>query len=154
MAQHLDHHDAEILLRLYELRREEKLRTAREWFFTALPVNSMAEFAKLCPPGSRENAYSRMVGSYWDMAASILNHGLVNEDLFFENTGELWGVWTKIEPLIGAMRDASKNPLQYENLERAAKRYEAWMEKRAPGALAFRKTRLASVRDAAAQRKD
>ncbi|MGH9449599.1 MAG: DUF4760 domain-containing protein [Terriglobia bacterium] len=153
MPQHLDHHDAEILLRLYELRREEKLRAARQWFFSGLRADSAEEVTKRYPPGSEEDAYARMVGSYWEMAASILNHGLINEELFFENTGELWAVWNKIEPLVAGMRERSKNPHQFENLERAGKKYEEWMEKRAPGALALRKAWFASMSAASAQKK-
>lgn len=139
MPQHLDHHDAELLLKLYDLRREEKLRQAREWFLGQFNPGSLEEMRKQCPLRSEENRYSRMVASYWEMAASLLNHGLINEDLFFENNGELWAVWMKIEPIVVAFRAEVKNPHAYGNLEIAGKKYEAWMEKRAPGALDARR---------------
>lgn len=153
MPQHLDHHDAELLLKLYDLRREEKLRAAREWFLGKFQADSADDLMKRYPPGSQENAYFRMVGSFWEMAASLLNHGLINEDLFFENTGELWACWNKMEPFVTAMRERSKNPHQFEHLERAAKKYEAWVENRAPGAIAVRKTMFAQMQAAAAQKK-
>ncbi|MGH9351298.1 MAG: DUF4760 domain-containing protein [Terriglobia bacterium] len=139
MPQHLDHHDAELLLRLYDLRREEKLRQAREWYLQEFQADTRENLMKQFPPGTKENAYYRMVVTYWDMAASLLNHGLINEDLFFENNSELWAIWSRIEPLLAEIRAASKNPLVYGNLEAAGKKYEAWMEKRAPGALAVRR---------------
>lgn len=139
MPQHLDHHDAELLLHLYDLRREEKLRKAREWFFIEFQANTRENLIKQYPPGTQENAYYRMVVTYWEMAASMLNHGLINEDLFFENNSELWAIWSKIEPLLAEIRAASKNPHVYENLEIAGKKYDAWMEKRAPGALDARR---------------
>ena len=140
--QHLDHHDAELLLRLYELRREDKLRRARDWFIAEFRADGQEDLAKRYPPGTEESAFWRMVPSYWEMAASLLNHGLINEDLFFENNGELWAVWIKIEPIVAGIRERIKNPHAYGNLEAAAKKYEAWMEKRAPGALAFRRSFL------------
>lgn len=153
MPQHLDHHDGELLLKLYDLRREEKLRAAREWFLGKLQADSVDDFVKRYPPGSQEEVYWRMVGSYWEMAASLLNHGLINEDLFFENTGELWACWNKIEPFIAALRERFKNPHQFGQIERAAKKYEAWMENRAPGAIAVRKAMFAQLQAAAAQKK-
>lgn len=153
MPQHLDHHDAELLLKLYELRREEKLRAAREWFLSKFQADSPDDLMKRYPFGSQEDAYCRMVGSYWEMAASLLNHGLINEDLFFENTGEMWACWNRLEPFIPAMRERFKNPHQFEHLERAAKKYEAWVENRAPGAIAHRKEMFAQMRAAAAQKR-
>ncbi len=134
-----DHHDAEILLRLYELRREEKLRAARDWFLREFQAETFDELMKRYPYGTQENAYFRMVTGYWEMVASLLNHGLIHEELLFENTGELWAVWEKIKKYVPASRQAFKNPKALENLERAAQKYEEWMNHRAPEALAARR---------------
>jgi hypothetical protein len=134
LREHPDHHDAELLLRLYDLRREERLREAREWFMREMKMESAADFAARVPRGSREHAYYLMVTSYWEMAASIVNRGLINEDLFFENTGELWIVWQKVKHLAPAARETFKYP-HWENLETVAEKYEKWMNKRAPEAL-------------------
>jgi hypothetical protein len=131
-----DHHDAELLLRLYELRREEKLRQAREWFMREFYVQSLEESRQRFPSGSQENTYYRMVTSYWEMVASIVNHGLIKEDFFFENTGEIWIVWQRIKPLAPALRETSKNPLYWKNLESLCEKFEKWMAQRAPEALA------------------
>ncbi|HVB87221.1 MAG TPA: hypothetical protein VNK23_11220 [Candidatus Dormibacteraeota bacterium] len=88
---------------------------------------------QLAPPGSEENASMRMVTSYWNMAASIVNRGLIDEEFFFENTGEQWAVWGRIRALAPAMRERSMNPHQYEHLEKHVNRFETWREERAPG---------------------
>ena len=142
MRESPDNYDAELLLRLYELRREEKLRRAREWLIGKFQADSLEEFDRQFPPGSEENALFRMAVSYWDMAASLVNHGLLKEDLFFENTGEFWLTWEKIRHLAPAIREARKNPLAWKNLETLARKYEQWMATRAPEALEVMRKRL------------
>lgn len=137
-----DNYDAELLLRLYELRREEKLRRAREWLIGKFHADSIEDFDKQYPMGSEENALFRMAVSYWDMAASLVNHGLIKEDLFFENTGELWLTWEKVRQLAPGFREARKNPVVWKNLETLARKYEQWMATRAPEALEVQRKRL------------
>jgi len=76
------------MLRLYDIRREPRLREARDWYMSHFNPKSPEEVMTLCPPGSQENAFMRMVFSYWDMVASIVNRGLIDEEFFFENSGE------------------------------------------------------------------
>jgi hypothetical protein len=135
MREHADHYDADLLLRLYDLRREERLRQAREWFVREFHADSMEDLYKRFPFGSGENDRYRMVLGYWEMAASIVNRGLINEELFFENGGELWTVWAKIKHLVPEARIMWKNPYLFQNLENLAAKYEKWMEARAPGAV-------------------
>jgi hypothetical protein len=142
MKEHADHYDADLLLRLYDMRREEKLRQAREWFFREFQANSMDDLYKRFPSGSKENDYYRMVVSYWEMAGSIVKRGLINEELFFEHSGEIWAVWSKIKQLVPEARTAWKNPHLYRNLEATAEKYEQWMEARSPGALALMRERF------------
>ena len=130
-----DQHDAELLLRLYDLRREEKLRKARDWFVREFHVESLEESGERFPPGSQENAYYRMVTSYWEMVASIVNHGLIREEFFFENTNEIWIVWQRIKPLAAATRRVFQNPYVWTNMETLCDKFEKWMAKRAPDAL-------------------
>lgn len=135
MRDHPDHHDAELLLRLYDLRREAKLRQAREWFIREFRAGSAEEFYQRYPGGTQENALFRMVVSYWDMACSIVNQGLIKESFFFENTSEFWIVWAKIRHLAPEMREKRKNPDVWNNLETLAVKFEKWMGTRAPKAL-------------------
>lgn len=112
--------DANLLLRLYELRREEKLRQARDWFTKNFRANTVDEFLKLCPLGSQENAYFRMVSSYWDMAASFVTNGVLHRDLFAQNCRELLFVWLRISDFIPAWRERMGNPNIARNLEAVA----------------------------------
>jgi len=149
----VNHDQANLLLRLYELRREPRMREAREWYFANYQPNSLEDMTKLAPPGSPANASVRMVLSYWEMAASMVNRGLIDEDFFFENTGEQWAVWGRIKALVPTMRERSKNPHQYANLEEHVNRFEAWREKRAPGSGEAMRQMMAQMRQAASQTK-
>ena len=77
-----------------------------------------------------------MVFGYWDQACAFLNHGLLHEDLFFETNGEFFGVWERVKPGIQEGRKRWSNNQFLANLEKAAKRYETWIETRSPGHLA------------------
>jgi hypothetical protein len=112
--------DANLLLRLYELRREEKLRQARDWFAKNFHASTVEEFLKLCPLGSQENAYFRMVSSYWEMAASFVTNGVLHRDLFVQNCRELLFVWIRISDFIPAWRERMGNPNIARNLEAVA----------------------------------
>ena len=140
-----DHHDAELLLRLYDLRREEKLRLARDWFTREFSAASLEEVRKKYPAGTQENSYYRMVTSYWEMVASFVNHGLIKEEFFFENTGEIWIVWEKIKPLVASVREAYKNPYVWKNLETLCTKFEKWMAGRASEALDALRAIIASA---------
>jgi hypothetical protein len=127
------HEQVNLMLRLYDLRREPLMREARAWFVANFRPQSAEEVMKICPPGSKENAYMRMVVSYWEMVTNIVNRGLINEEFFFENSGEQWFVWEAVKPIAGEWRTILKNPHAWERLEEHCKRLEAWREKRAPG---------------------
>ena len=146
MRESADNYDADLLLHLYELRREERLRRAREWLIEEFHIDSVESFGRQLPPGSEENAYFRMALSYWDMAASLVNHGLLKEDLFFENTGEFWVIWERVKHLVPGLREIRKNPLVWRNLETLAHKYEQWMATRAPEALNETRRRLKAAR--------
>ena len=133
------HEQVTLLLRLYDLRRESRLRQARTWFIENFHVNTPEDMLTKYPPGSEESTNVRMVVSYWDMVASIVNRGLIDEEFFFENTGEIWVVWERIHALAPAWRVAFKNPHVFENMEQVCQRLEAWREKRAPGSTAAMK---------------
>lgn len=125
--------DVNLLLHLYEMRREEKLRQAREWYSANVAFETLEDMQKLCPPGTPENAQLRMVVSYWDMVASFITSGVLNRELFFQNTRELLLTYIRIEKALPALREAYKDPLAFSNLETVATEFKAWMNKRAPG---------------------
>lgn len=143
------HAQAQLQLQLYDLRREAKLRQAREWFVGKFFADTPEQINQLAPPGSDENAYMRMVTSYWEQACGLLNAGLLHENLFFETNGEFFLVWDRCQPVIAALRTMYKYPPFLINLEQAAQRYEKWMEQRAPGHLEAMRQWMQQMRQAA-----
>jgi len=141
------HDQANLLLRLYEMRREPRMREARDWYFSKFHPTSLEDMNRY-PMTSPESASMRMVISYWGMAASMVNRGLIDEDFFFENTGEQWMVWERIKAFVPAMRERSKNPHQYESLEKHVNSLEAWREKRAPGTTEAMRQMMAQMQQA------
>lgn len=127
--------DANLLIRLYDLRREEKLREARAWFFANFKPKSMAELNQLCPPGSDDNARMRMVASYWDMAASFVTAGVLNPELFFASNRELLVVTVRFAPVLADIRAAFKDPTFLKNLETVGQQYSDYLNKVSPGTL-------------------
>ena len=115
--------DANLILRLYEMRREETMRKARDWFVKNMHCDSVEEYAQVAPPGSQENAYARQVITYWEMVASLIASGVLNEHLFFQSGQELLLVWTRIEKMLPKMRENFKNPGLWKNLEVVAQHY-------------------------------
>lgn len=124
---------AQLLLQLYDLRREARLRQARDWFLENYHPRSLDEANRLTPLRSQESAFARMVTTYWDQACALLNHGLLHEHLFFETTGEFFAVFEQLRPILPELRRRYANPHFYEHLEKASLRYEKWMKQRAPG---------------------
>ena len=124
--------DVNLILRLYELRREEKMRAAREWFITSFKPQTFQEFLEIAPPGSPQNAQYRMVTTYWEMVASFITSGVLNEELYFQSGGELLFCWARIMHLVPEMRQVFGNHVAG-NLENAAGRYIQYMEGREPG---------------------
>ena len=133
MANQATYDDANLILRLYELRRDEKLRTAREWFMKNFRAKSLEEVMQMIPMGSQENAYFRMVISYWEMAASFVTAGVLNRDLFFESNGELMAVWERTRHLLPEFRAMFKNPESWKNLEQVGNAYIEHMKSKGPG---------------------
>jgi hypothetical protein len=113
------HHDVEVILKLYELRRDDRMRKARSWLF-GYKAGNAAEHQAACPPGSDQDAFYRMVTSYWDMAASFVTSGAVNKELFLQSAGELLFVWEKTKATIADTRKVTSNPNYYSNLETVA----------------------------------
>jgi len=127
------HEHANLMLKLYDIRREPVLREARAWYAANFHPASLDELMREAPVGSKKNAYVRMVLSYWEMAASIVNRGLIDEEFFFESTGEQWVVWERVRPAIEAWRAAYGTKHLFANLEKHVQRLDAWREERSPG---------------------
>ena len=113
------HDDAELILKLYDLRRETVMREARNWMFTFNPTSIKDVIDVLL---SEHSGHYRMVISYWDMAAAMVNNGAIDEQLFNETNGEHIFVYAKIEPVIEDIRTMFGSPDFLHNLETLVKR--------------------------------
>ena len=130
------HEQAQLHLQIYEMRRETRLRQARDWFFKNYFADSMEDSMRIAAPGTESGAFVMMVFGYWDQACALLNYGLLHEDLFFETSGEFFGVWERVKPTIQQGREQFVYKQFLAHLEKAANRYETWIEDRSPGHLA------------------
>ena len=109
------HESANLILKLYELRREEVMRKARNWFIAEFNPESVQDFANVTM--SDKSAYYRMVTTYWDMACSFVTNGAIDEQMFNDANAEHVAVYSKIEPFIADIR-AAYSQTYMEHLEK------------------------------------
>jgi len=112
------HHDADLILKLYELRREKTMREARNWFFQFNP-KGREDFIDVLT--SDKSGLYRMVVSYWDMACSFVNNGALDAQMFNDANGEHFFVFAKLEPFLPALREEMGNPNFLAHLEKVVK---------------------------------
>ncbi len=118
-------HDANLILKLYDLRREAEMRKARNWYMIEFWPQSADDILKVANAfPSQENAWMRQVGGYWDMVASLVLHGALNEELFLQPgiCGEMFFLFAKIHPFLKELREKMNNPEAYANIEKVATR--------------------------------
>ena len=112
--------DARIILKLYDLRREEKMRRARDFMAQEFWPQSYDDFMKLVGTiGSEENRHFRQTMTYWDMAASLVVHGALNYDLFLANSGEMIYFYAKIKPYLKELRQKIGEWTYIQHIEKA-----------------------------------
>jgi hypothetical protein len=140
------HEQAQLHLQLYDLRREARLRQARDWFFKNYVVENFDDARRIAAPGTENGALAMMVFSYWDQACALLNYGLLHEDLFFETSGEFFGVWELVKPIVPQARELFANKNFLGHLEKAAQRYETWIQTRSPGHIAAMRQMMKQMR--------
>jgi hypothetical protein len=144
---------AQLHLRVYELRREPRLRQARDWFAKNYIVATFEDAMRVAAPGTENGAFVGMVIGYWEQTCALLNYGLLHEDLFFETTGEFFGVWEMLKPVAPQFREKMSDKQALAHLERAARRYEAWAEQRKPGHIAAMRQFMQMMRSQSAAAK-
>jgi Domain of unknown function (DUF4760) len=139
---------ADLILKLYDLRREEKMREARSWWETFFPET--LEDILLALDNTEAGAKLRMVISYWEMGAGMVNHGAIDEEMYNDSAGEQFLVFAKIHPFIKEIREKFDSPDFLKNFEalilrmpdaeaRLAKRRamaKQWVERRTEAAKA------------------
>ena len=113
--------DAELILKLYDLRREPEMRKARNWWVVTFWPQTADEVAKIAAAlGTQENNWLRQVGGYWDMAAAMVLHGVINPDLFLEGgvSGEMIFIYAKVQPILKDLREKMNMPTLFGNVEK------------------------------------
>ena len=136
------HEDADLILKLYDLRRETTMRDARNWLFTFNPTGIEDVMDTMM---GEHSGHFRMVVTYWDMACALVNNGAIDEELFNQTNGEHIFVYMKIEPLLQEIRTMFANPDFCKNLEAVVKQIPN-IEERLP-AMRERMARIAAMRD-------
>jgi hypothetical protein len=113
--------DAQLILQLYDLRREAELRKARNWWFTQFWPESADDFLKVIwAMGAQENAWFRQCAGYWSMAASLVLSGTLNADLFLQptNSGEMYFLMAKVQPFLKEVRAKLDDPMFFGHIEK------------------------------------
>lgn len=131
--------DGELILKLYDLRREPLMRQARTDIFLKFSPKSYDEFVAVTKPDHPLNTAYRMVSSYWEMAAGLVKHGALHLELFSENCGEGLFLFAKAEPHLERLRK-ELSPNSFINMEWVVKR-----SKEASGRLEIVRKRLAAM---------
>jgi hypothetical protein len=123
MAKKATAQDAQVVMQLYDLRREPEMRKARQWMNAEFWPASADDVLQLINSfGTQENAWMRQVNGYWDMATALVLHGAVNEDLFIQPgvSGEMTFVFAKVQPFLKELRQKLNNPDLWANIEKVA----------------------------------
>jgi hypothetical protein len=134
MTQKPTYDDANLILRLYEMRREDRMRKARAWFTANCKARNYEELVKLAPGGSDENASVRMVTSYWDLVASFMTTGVLNKELFFQSGREMLVVWERVRDYLPSMRESYQDPGYLRHLEIMGNEFAEYFKKQDPAA--------------------
>ncbi|MBZ5721210.1 MAG: hypothetical protein LAO03_12595 [Acidobacteriia bacterium] len=117
--------DAELILKLYDLRREPEMRKARNWWLMTFWPQTAEDFMKVAnAPGTPENNWLRQVIGYWEMSASLVLHGAANAELFLETSfsGEMYFLYAKMQPILKDLRQKMNSPRMFGNIEKVLTR--------------------------------
>lgn len=123
--------DADLILKLYDARREAEIRKARQWWTGSFWPTSADDVLQISRSTGQENAWYRQVLGYWNMAASFVIHGAVSEDLFLETafSGEMYFIFSKLQPFLKELREKMQNPLFLANIEKVIMRSKTGRER-------------------------
>src|ERR1700678_1639404 len=113
--------DAQLILRLYDLRREAEMRKARNWWSVTFWPSNADDFMKVVfAPGTPENNWLRQVSGYWSMAATFALEGALNTDLFLQPavSGEMFIMFAKVHPFLKELREKAGEPHLFATIEK------------------------------------
>lgn len=114
--------DSLVILKLYEMRSEALMREARRWFFSEFTPRSGRDVVALMVSGEKQSAFYRMVSSHWEVAASLVNNGGIDEQMFLGANTEHLVVFAKLQPFIAEIRETIGEPDYLLNLEQLVMR--------------------------------
>jgi len=117
--------DAQLILQLYDLRREPEMRKARNWWLTQFWPRNADDFINIASAlGTQENNWLRQVGGYWGIAASLVLQGALNEELFLRPafSGEMFFLFAKVHPFLKELREKLGDPEAFGDIEKAITR--------------------------------
>ena len=112
--------DAQLILQLYDLRREAEMRKARNWWTGEFWPQSADDFLKVgWAMGTQENNWLRQVSGYWSMAASFVLQGALSQELFLQPavSGEMLLIFAKVQPFLKELREKADDPHMFANIE-------------------------------------
>jgi hypothetical protein len=142
--------DAQLILELYDLRREAEIRKARNWWLVTFWPESAEDFMKVgAAMGTQENNWLRQAAGYWSMSASLVLSGAINQELFLDPSvsGEMFFIFAKVKPFLGELRTKMKNPRMFANIEKlinSTKQGREWL-KYVEGQVAARRDAMAKA---------
>jgi hypothetical protein len=142
--------DAQLILQLYDLRREAEIRKARNWWLVTFWPESAEDFMKIgAALGTQENNWLRQVGGYWSMVASLTLAGTVNQELVLDPSfsGEMFFIFAKVKPFLEELRAKMKSPRMFANIEKlinSSKQGRDWL-KYVEGQIATRREAMAKA---------
>ena len=113
--------DAELIMKLYDLRREPEMRKARHWWLNDFWPANADDFLKVAfAMGTQENNWLRQVGGYWGMAASFVLQGALSEELFLRPacSGEMFVLFGKVHPFLPELREKLGDPEAFLDIEK------------------------------------
>ena len=143
--------DAQLILQLYDLRREAEMRKARNWWAAEFFPQNADDFLKVAwAMGTPENNWLRQVGGYWSMAASFVLQGVLNEELFIQPavSGEMYFLLAKVHPFLADLREKMGDPHFFGNIEKVIMHSKFGRER-----LKFTLKRVEMLRQKRAERK-
>ena len=142
--------DAELILKLYDLRRESEIRKARNWWLVNFWPESADDVMKIgMAMGTQENNWLRQVAGYWSMVASLTLAGTINQELVLDASfgGEMFFIYAKVKPFLGELRQKMNNPRMFANIEKlinSSKQGREWL-KYVEGQVAARRAAMAKT---------
>ena len=125
MAKSASVSEGQLILQLYDLRREPEMRKARQWWLMEFSPRSAEDFLKVAwAVGTPEQNWLRQVPSYWGIAASFVLQGVLSEKLFLRPafSGEMFVMFGKVYPFLQELREKLEDPEAFLDIEKVIHR--------------------------------